>query len=433
MWPYTQACFCDLAFIIRKAIERAGYVCLSTNMFLRDCTNVVLGANMCVRYPPDEPIPEDSIIVQFEQLHDKSMHCTPEYLDMLSTHEVWDYNEANQKWLKDKLGLDVPLLKIGYEPEFEIRNPIEKDIDVLFYGVLNERRKTIRDECILRLPGRKIVFRDDLWDNERNDCILRAKCVLNIHAYEAMLFEYPRVSYLLNLGAFVISEVSNNDSEYAFLKNGICVCEYNQIVDSVVEMLDDDARRQRVSDTGYDIFRREVSSVPLMSHVSESSISDCYKYRLKRRFMIYDAEYDGHLSILYSLAKTCSSFLEFSSYKSTLAIWPLLKVCSKATATSTSPKLSLLRETLPNSELFDFISGLAIDVEILDDPEEPKDFDFIVFSGISNDTIQIWAPHVKSTCCVFSPQPTSLELPHFTKTVEGAYMIFVRNNPVASQ
>jgi hypothetical protein len=48
----------------------------------------------------------------------------------------------------------------------------------------------------------------DVWGPARDELIARAKVVLNLHYYEAAIFEQVRVSYLLNNEALVISESS---------------------------------------------------------------------------------------------------------------------------------------------------------------------------------------------------------------------------------
>lgn len=433
MWPTTEACFSDLAFIVKKSIERAGYKCEMYGVVRRDCCNIVFGANACSHLPSKDPLPADSIIVQFEQLYDESPFVTPAYMDLLKQFEVWDYNESNRTWLKEKLGIDVKLLKIGFESEFELPiNPdLEKDVDVLFYGALNDRRKLIRDGLQTRLPDKNIVFRDNnLWASERNSLISRAKCVLNIHLYDAKLFEFPRVSFLLNSGAFVISETSTNDSEYINLRNGIVICEYDEIVDKVVEMLGDSARRQRISDTGYDIFRREVSSVPLEPSESEDPVRDSYKFRLYRKIMIYNEEFGDLLDLIYDTAKQCSTWCDFSSYDTYLSIWPLLKACVKVRdkncAEENTQTLSLLRADVPPNEVFEFARALSVELDLLDDPEDVKEFDCVVFSGITTETIELWAPKVKKFCIVFSPNPTPLILAGFTRNSYGAFVVFER-------
>ena len=431
IWTGTYQCFCDLAKIIQISIEKLGYQCMISEKIFRDCCNLILGANACKNVALECNIPADSIIVQFEQLYDESPQCTKQYLDLLKEYEVWDYNETNVLWLKNTLGIDAKMLKIGYESSFEIPKIVggdsAKDIDVLFYGALNDRRQKIQNELKTRFPNKNIQFHyNNLWGWARDELIARSKIVLNLHYYDAKLFEYPRVSYLLNSGAFVISETSANDCDYSFIKQGLVICSYSEICNAVERFLDpsSDETRRRISDTGYDLFKQQVSSVPLDKSDSDTPEFDSYKYRLWRKVMIYNNDYDDSMKELYEKAKECSTVCDFSGYDTVLSVWQIMKACVK-----THCQLTVIREGLNVgvlSELREFINKLNIKVRITDDFDDSDSFDMVVFSGLNDEIISEWTSKINKVCYVFSLAEMELELQGFNRRFNGTFTVYER-------
>ena len=84
------------------------------------------------------------IIYNFEQLSDSSKWWNPNYSTILNNaYVVWDYNKENVEFLKHKN------IKALYRPVKHCTklkkswNNIHKDIGVLFYGNISERRSLI--------------------------------------------------------------------------------------------------------------------------------------------------------------------------------------------------------------------------------------------------------------------------------------------------
>lgn len=264
LWPGTERVFIDIAKVLMYAFHRKGFACHLTHEL--NCnlsgTNIIFGANCIIRVKIPTPIPKNSIIINMEQLYNESMWVTDAYLDLLKTHTVWDYNKSNQKWIQNRIGKTVPLLTFGYCP-FLDQIPLSnlEDIDVLFYGGLNERRhKILRDLTAAKINA---VFRNnDLWGAKRDGLISRAKIVLNLHYYPTALFEIPRISYLLNNHKFVISEVSTDQDEYVHLQPGLVICPYDQLLITIKMYLAHPEYRNEIADMGYNLIRAHHPTVP---------------------------------------------------------------------------------------------------------------------------------------------------------------------------
>lgn len=182
---------------------------LCINAIDSEARNIVLGANL-LQPATFAQLPKGTIIYNFEQLGNKSAWDTPELRWLLSNFQVWDYSTENLQYLETLVMDQSPkLAPIGYCAALSrIEKPVEQDIDVLFYGSLNERRKMVLDS--LREAGLNVVHLFGVYGEERDAHIARAKVVLNIHFYDTKTFETARVSYLLANKKAVVSEFGSN-------------------------------------------------------------------------------------------------------------------------------------------------------------------------------------------------------------------------------
>ncbi|WKW51369.1 methyltransferase domain-containing protein [Rhodomicrobium lacus] len=212
---------------------------------------IVLGTHL-LRHASSVTIPADSILVNFEQVVTGGGWINEGYLSLLRRFPVLDYSIRNRKALIEQGITNAGLLGIGYSPGLaRIPNAPEKDIDVLFYGSLNPRRKSILEA--LRDRGLKTVHLFGAYGAERDAVIARAKLVLNLHFYESAIFEVVRVSYLLANGVCVVSEGEKGDPDIAPFEGGLVVCGYEEIVDSCTALIADDASRIALGVRGRDI------------------------------------------------------------------------------------------------------------------------------------------------------------------------------------
>lgn len=118
--------------------------------------------------------------------------------------EVWDYDEENLKVLR----LIRPDVKLHVLKPYK-RWPKEskKDIDILFYGSMNDHRKTILDALSKR---HNVKILTNCWDgNELDRWILRSRILLNLHYYnETALQEQARMIRWIGSPCRIVSEPS---------------------------------------------------------------------------------------------------------------------------------------------------------------------------------------------------------------------------------
>lgn len=164
------------------------------------------------------------IVFQTEQLNATQRNfLTLSYFKWLKqADEVWDYDEQNIEVLK-LIRPDVKLHIFKPYKDWSKYAPLEKDIDILFYGAMNEHRKKLLDHLAKKYKV-KILH---AWDDKTIDnCILRSKILLNIYFYyECSCQEQARIIRWIGAPCKIISEKS--------VKNYLNVNEltYNELFD----------------------------------------------------------------------------------------------------------------------------------------------------------------------------------------------------------
>ncbi len=244
--------FNEVAEAVHHALVALGHDSVLTNRLdLDDRRTIVLGGNLLVQYglePPKKPI-----FYNLEQLGgDLPWMTMPEFIDLFRRYPTWDYSEANIERLAG-LGLPRPAhVPIGYVPELTRIAPAPEDIDVLFYGALNGRRYAVLRE--LHDRGLRVKWLSGVYGASRDAWIARSKIVLNIHYWDAKIFEITRVSYLLANKRAVVSERGADPTLERDLESGVAFADYDELADRCVELLGDGCARRKLAERGYQAF-----------------------------------------------------------------------------------------------------------------------------------------------------------------------------------
>ena len=120
--------------------------------------------------------------------------------------EVWDYDEQNINEVLQFIRPDVKLHVLKPYKDWSVYQPVEKDIDILFYGSINEHRRVVLDE--LKKKYNVVILRS--WDgNVIDNHIMRSKVLLNIHYYyESSMQEQARMIRWIGAPCRIVSEKS---------------------------------------------------------------------------------------------------------------------------------------------------------------------------------------------------------------------------------
>ncbi len=222
---------------------------------------IIFGANLLANIPSFK-LPPGSIIYNAEQVTLGSTWFKGNYLNMLRDSYVWDYSQSNLRELK-KMGVKhSSYCGLGYSSNLSrIKTADVQDIDVLFYGSMNERRKKIIDS--LRQAGLRAGTVFNCYGEERDGFIARAKIVINIHYYETKVFEVGRISYLLANKIFIISEDGLDLELEAPYKGCLVFTPYDNLVNECLKYVNDAQGRAEVAESGFHIFEKMKQSTML--------------------------------------------------------------------------------------------------------------------------------------------------------------------------
>lgn len=227
--------FLELGELLYFSLQELGHeVSFGFNNMEPSATNILIG---CHLLDPSfiAQIPASTIILNTEQVYGETDWNKPIFA-WAKHFQIWDYSPKNITKF-NQLGIDrVKLFKIGFQKELaRLDSSASKEIDVLFYGSVNERRKVILDG--LEAKGLKVKALFGIYGKDRDEWIERSKVVLNHHYYESQIFEIVRVFYLLTNSVAVVGEVNEATSIDPIYQDGICAARYEDLIENCVELV----------------------------------------------------------------------------------------------------------------------------------------------------------------------------------------------------
>ena len=264
--------FKENALSLKETLNNNGYNCSITDKFNYDENNlyIIFGSHDLI-----EKFPNKYIIYQLEQSNVGYYNNDNEFIDnnhktfnkkyiykLQNAVEIWEYSQENILFFdKINTSLDkkikyryVPLCYSSYLSQFQNFKNIDKSIDILFFGSLNNRRKKILEK--LNSKGLNIEIHNNLVNEERIKKILASKIIINIHFYEKSLLETHRINLLLSNKCFIISEKSRDNFEDNKYKDSIVFTEYNNLYNCCLNWLKKNNEREEVANKGYQNFKK---------------------------------------------------------------------------------------------------------------------------------------------------------------------------------
>ncbi len=246
--------YTGMARILAAALKRLGCPTrLAENEIVADAANIVVGAH-CLEPDVASDLPPNTIIYNSERVFPESTYL-PTLKAFVGRFETWDYSEGNARaWRKMGISDRVRWLRPGYVPECTTIDPATPtDIDALFYGHVNTRRREILDQ--LARHGVRTYVLMNTYGAARDAYIARAKLVLNIHDASEAVFEVARAVQVLSNHRLLVSEADGDDS-VADLRDGFVTGEAHELGPLCRALLDDDARRIAIAQRGFELFSR---------------------------------------------------------------------------------------------------------------------------------------------------------------------------------
>lgn len=249
-------------------IENGIAACVVDNEFDPNVPNIVIGAHL-LNDAQLGALPQNVIIYNFEQFDRNSAWMRPGYINALSSHRCWDYSRYNIEALT-RLRADASpeFVPLGYAPlltRLTKSSGAEEEIDVLFYGCLNPRRKKILDA--LAGEGCSVHIAYGVYGAERDALIRKAKLVLNMHYYDSHILEAVRVSYLMANSKAVVSECADDTEVYPHYRDGICLVAYDELVKACMDLLAHSTKRRQLEENALSAIKK-ISYVEVLMDTS---------------------------------------------------------------------------------------------------------------------------------------------------------------------
>ena len=231
--------FSEVALCLRDAIRAEGYD--SEHLMNRadpEAFSIVLGLLPADAAEIANLDPRRCAIFNFEQLGSSSHIANADYRRWLSGWMVIDYHDSNIDVLRRENGsrqavFELPLVPT---PALQSQGTEAKDIDVLFYGSMSERRAHVLRQ--LQAMGLKVQAVAGAYGQELAPAIRRSRLVLHAHFYEKALFPVARFVQPVMMGVPIVCETSVFSDHNDWSLSGIVFANYENLAETCRELLE---------------------------------------------------------------------------------------------------------------------------------------------------------------------------------------------------
>jgi len=244
---------------------------LTENVVFGDRINIVFAGHLLPLFG-DFSLPPFTVLFNLEPIIPEMLARMPQYPDLLrhpSVRKVWDYDAQNLPALANLGITHAAHVPIGYAPEMtRIAKAAICDDDVLFYGILVERRQALQKA--LAKAGLGTRFAAGVYGAERDALIARAKVVLNVSQFEHdSRFDQVRLSYLLANRKCVVAEGGIDPELERQYAAGVTFAPYDELVAECVYLCAVAPERELMEQRGFDFFARRLQCEYLRAPVAE--------------------------------------------------------------------------------------------------------------------------------------------------------------------
>jgi len=159
------------------------------------------------------------------------------YIQLLKHNKVYNYSVYTATKMIELYGItSTGYFQFNYK---RINCSKKRDIDILFFGNMTQKRYDILKEIQNRFPTLKIEVVCDVFGDDLTKLLLRTEFVLNMSAYDNAVLETHRINKALACGCYVISNYSSDTKmnekyrEYVYFC-GKTLSDYIEMVKNVV-------------------------------------------------------------------------------------------------------------------------------------------------------------------------------------------------------
>ena len=247
--------FWELAQLLAYSLRDLEYKTnININELDQNAHNIIFGSHLL---PEDEfgsitskKITNPTIIFNTEQLYLEENRCTKTLFSLHKDFKIWDYNVKNIERLNKEGFKKTSLFEIGFHKKLErIEKHKIKDIDVLLYGSMNERRIKIVNDLREKNLNTKVLY--GVYGSQRDEYISRSKIVLNLHYFDSQIFEVVRVHYLVNNKVPVVCEINTSTQIDPWWRETILGVEYANLVEQCAMLVGNTKKMESISSSAF--------------------------------------------------------------------------------------------------------------------------------------------------------------------------------------
>lgn len=172
------------------------------------------------------------IIYQSENIESSFFNSTY-YIPLLKCNKVLNYSAYTATKMMELHGISTAgYFNFQYKRMYSSK---PRDIDILFFGNMTQKRYDILKEIQNRFPKIRLEVVTNVFGYELTQLLLRSDYVLNISAYDNSVLETHRINKALACGCRVISNLSSDEKmnekykEYVFFC-GKTITDYIRVV-----------------------------------------------------------------------------------------------------------------------------------------------------------------------------------------------------------
>ncbi len=183
-YTFSQT-FYEAVELFYYAFRELGYeTIISINEIFENYKNIVFGAHLV-----DLTMLKDAHIFLFQT---EDFRVPGKWKNILRANisiaaEVWDYSDMNFKHYEHR---NRKVIDLKYQKELDRIDSLEKNIDVLFYGALTDRRTEFLDKLKCRVIAPNLA-----WGRIRDNLIARSKIVIGIGSFGSATEEEMKIRY----------------------------------------------------------------------------------------------------------------------------------------------------------------------------------------------------------------------------------------------
>jgi hypothetical protein len=156
------------------------------------------------------------------------------YIELLKCNKVYNYSAYTAMKMMELYGIcTAGYFQFNYKKMYGHK---PRDIDLLFFGTMTQKRYDILKQIQNTFPQLKIEITTDAFGDTLTQLLLRTEYVLNISAYDNAVLETHRINKAISCGCYVLSNLSVDEKmndkyrDYVFFTAGKTLTDYIQIV-----------------------------------------------------------------------------------------------------------------------------------------------------------------------------------------------------------